>query len=90
MAIEISPNFAMPYLNRAVFKLEILKEYENALKDVNKAIGLNSKYSNAYYQRAIIKNKLGDSEGYKIDINNAANLGHEKSTKLLKEILQND
>ena len=86
MAIQISPNFAMPYLNRGVFKLEILKKLEDALVDINKAIELNPKYSNAYYQRAIIKNKFGDLEGYKLNIKKAADLGHQKSMELLKNI----
>ena len=84
-AIEISPEDLDPYLNRGIFKTEILQDHYQALKDFNKAIELNLKYSNAYYYRSLAKKKLGDISGYKDDIKFAASLGHEDSIEILNQ-----
>ena len=82
MAIKLSPKFAMAYLNRGIFMTEIRNKHEEALKDFNMAIFLNSKYTIAYYHRALVKKELIDLDGYKLDIEIAADLGHKKSIEL--------
>ena len=51
------------------------QQYQNALTSYNKAVGLNSKFFYFYVQRGLNKQKLGDQQGARTDL--------EKSTKLL-------
>ncbi len=51
------------------------QQYQNALTSYNKAVELNSEFFYFYVQRGLNKQKLGDQQGARIDL--------EKSTKLL-------
>jgi predicted Zn-dependent protease len=51
------------------------KKYQNALTSYNKAVGLNSEFFYYYMQRGLNKQKLGDQQGARTDL--------EKSAKLL-------
>ncbi len=51
------------------------QQYKNALTSYNKAVGLNSDFFYFYVQRGLSKQKLGDQQGARTDL--------EKSTKLL-------
>jgi len=48
-----------------------LGNFEYAIKDLDKAIEINAEFAHAYYNRAIAKNALEDTEGAMIDYNNA-------------------
>jgi predicted Zn-dependent protease len=50
-------------------------QYQNAITSYNKAVRLNSEFFYYYMQRGLNKQKLGDQQGARIDL--------EKSTKLL-------
>ena len=75
-ATETSPNYAIPYYNRAFIKMK-LKDYNGAIIDFNKAIELNPKsvfsyyYINAYHNRANSKYLLKDYKGAIIDFSKA-------------------
>jgi tetratricopeptide (TPR) repeat protein len=54
-AIEINPNFAQGYNNRAYTNMR-LRNYQSALPDLDKAIELNPKYTQALMNRGDIHN----------------------------------
>jgi len=62
-AIEINPNKAEAYVNRAFAKGE-LGDFRGAIEDCNKAIELNPKYAEAFYNRGFAKGELGYSKAY--------------------------
>ena len=49
----------------------VLRDFEGAMADLDKAIANNSKYADAYFYRAAIKKELGDREGFKKDYSTA-------------------
>lgn len=55
-----------------------LGEFEEALKDYDKAIELNPEHSQYYEDRAEVKEKLGDIQGAKEDYAKAKELGVQK------------
>lgn len=77
-AIEINPNDAELYFNKAI-SYESLKDYNNAISSYNMAVELNPNYTNAYINRSILKEKLGDLIGACADAKLAAKLGHSES-----------
>lgn len=46
-----------------------LKDYEGVIEDLDKAIDINSSYSEAYFYRHLAKHKLKDYRGALCDIN---------------------
>ena len=64
-------------------KLYRTGNYDGALKTLNGAIKLNSKFSLAYYNRGIVHEKLGNQSQALNDITAAAQLGHKKAQKFL-------
>lgn len=80
-AIEIDPTYA--YINRGNVK-EGLNDYLGAIEDYNIAIEINPKYANAYYNRAISKQKIDDSTCCK-DWKIAVELGVEDASEMLKK-----
>ena len=61
-AISLDPNNAMAWYNFSKISKRF-ENYETTLDFLNKAIGLNPTFSNAYFERALVKKKLGDIEG---------------------------
>ncbi|MBQ9359023.1 MAG: tetratricopeptide repeat protein, partial [Abditibacteriota bacterium] len=61
------------YNNRGLtyFKGEV---YDSAILDYSTAIDLNKAFADAYYNRAVAKNKIGDTEGAKEDMKRAGEL----------------
>ncbi|MCZ6595614.1 MAG: DUF4236 domain-containing protein [Bacteroidetes bacterium] len=59
-------------------------KHEQALAAFTEAIGLNSKYILAYFNRGCVHNKLGNREQAINDLKIAATLGHSKSQEILK------
>jgi len=57
------------------------KDYYGAISDFTKAIELNPNYTDAYSNRGISKENLGDLNGACADWKKAAALGHKNSTK---------
>ncbi len=58
-------------------------QYDEALKVFNSAIELKPNYAIAYYNRAIVYNKLGDHKQAESDLKEACYLGHKKAQELL-------
>lgn len=69
-AIELNPNYALAYHNRANVYNE-LKERQKALTDYNKAIELNPDYANSYNNRGTVYEKLGETDKAIADYNKA-------------------
>lgn len=69
-AIELNPNYALAYHNRANVYNDI-KERHKALNDYNKAIELNPEYANSFNNRGTVYEKLGDYEKALADYNKA-------------------
>ncbi len=57
--------------------------YEEAIEVFNSAIILKPNYALAYYNRAIVYNKLGDHQRAEADLKEACYLGHKKAQELL-------
>jgi tetratricopeptide (TPR) repeat protein len=58
--------------------------YGQAIEAYSKALALDSGNAMAYYNRAVIYNKLGKTENALKDLKAAARLGHQKSQSFLK------
>ncbi len=83
-AIELQPDFAMAYFNRALVKRK-LEDYQGAIDDYSKAIELIDYYTIAYHNRGIAYILIGELEKACIDWNKAYELGHEDALKLLDD-----
>ncbi len=59
------------------------KEYEKCMEDINTALKLNAAYANGYYQRAACSIGLGKQDDARKDFIKAAQLGEERSRKIL-------
>ncbi|MEZ4887666.1 MAG: caspase family protein [Chitinophagales bacterium] len=62
-AIEVNPDYAMPYQNRGMLYQSYRFDYTKAMQDYNKAIKLNPKSELAYFNRASLKWRMTDLEG---------------------------
>jgi tetratricopeptide (TPR) repeat protein len=71
-AIELAPNFASAYSNRAYLKFTKFLLTKDALADYNRAISIDPRYARAYANRAILKYHSKDSAGAIADIQQAA------------------
>ncbi len=60
-------------------------EYENAIKEFTKAIGLNPTDEKSYFHRATLKVRLGDLEGARADFKMAENCCRSKINPNYKE-----
>ena len=49
----------------------VLRDFQGAMADLDKAIANNAKYADAYFYRAAIKRELGDKDGFKQDYSTA-------------------
>ncbi len=58
--------------------------FQGALDALNSAVELKPDYAVAYYNRAIVFNKLGDRKNAEKDLKEASYLGHKKAQELLK------
>ncbi len=61
-AISLDPNNAMAWFNLSKVS-QSFGNYTASLDFLNKAIGLVPSFNNAYFERALVKKKLGDTEG---------------------------
>jgi len=75
------------YYNRAKTREEIL-DYSEAFADCNKAIEINPKYADAYIERGILKNKLGQKDSGCLDLRKAEELGSSYVTDAIKKYCQ--
>ncbi len=58
--------------------------YEEALDALNSAIDLKPNYAGAYYNRAIVYQKMGKAKQAEDDLKEASYLGHKKAQELLE------
>ena len=75
---------AKEYFNSGYNKAEA-EDYNGAINDYNKAIGLDPNYSDAYINRAISKYYTNDLNGACEDANKAKSLGLDAS-KLIQDV----
>ncbi|MFK7984264.1 MAG: tetratricopeptide repeat protein [Saprospiraceae bacterium] len=61
-AINLDPNNAMAWFNLSKIS-QSYGDYATSLDFLNKAIGLVPTFHNAYFERALVKKKLGDIDG---------------------------
>jgi tetratricopeptide (TPR) repeat protein len=81
-AIEIDPNFALAYLDRGL-TYRILKEYEKANNDFNKAIELHFEpVSTPYYQRGLIGFDQGHYNEAIVDLTKAIDLKYSPPSEI--------
>lgn len=65
-----------------------LKDYRGAIADYDKAIEINPKYADAYYNRGYAKIDLGQREGGCWDFSKAGELGDTQAYDAIKKYLQ--
>jgi tetratricopeptide (TPR) repeat protein len=61
-ALQQNPNSSRAY-NARGFTYYMVRAYDAALKDLDKAISLDPKYQNAYHNRSIVRRAAGDLKG---------------------------
>ena len=61
-----------------------LGKYTQAIADFNRAIEINPRYGEAYYNRGVVYNRLGNREQAIDDIRTAARLGYEGARNFLR------
>ncbi len=74
-ALRIAPLSAEIYVNRSITRMG-LKDYKNALIDVDSAIKIKNDIPLAYLARGLIKHQLNDTLGAIADINKAIQLNY--------------
>jgi len=62
-----------------------LGDYKGAISDYNKAIELNPKLADAYYDRGVVKLLLGQKDSGCLDLYKAGELGFDKAYEVIKE-----
>lgn len=77
-AIELCQGGAEYYRARAVSHLEA-GEYETALEDYTRAIELDPGVAQYYFERSIVRKRKGDRNGERLDLQRAADLGHDRA-----------
>ena len=61
--LDLDPNLGEAYVDRGAVMI-LFQRYDDALKDINKGIGMGAKKPEiAYYDRAIVDEALGDVRG---------------------------
>lgn len=63
-AIEINPDFAIAYYNRAI-AYRYNGNSKKAIDDLNKSLDINQNRKNIYFKKALIKKEIGDLLDYK-------------------------
>jgi tetratricopeptide (TPR) repeat protein len=89
-AIELAPNFASAYSNRAYVKFTKFLLTKDALADYNRAISIDPRHARAYANRAMLKyNSLKDSSGAISDIQQAAKFYQAEGNEELAKVALN-
>ena len=60
-------------------------DFKGAIEDYNKAIEVNPDYTNAYYNRGIVKYTLGNTDEACLDWHKASELGLTEAGELIKQ-----
>tara|TARA_X000000950_G_C13606773_1_gene533656 strand:- start:50 stop:688 length:639 start_codon:yes stop_codon:yes gene_type:complete len=79
IAEELSKNLSSAYNNRGKLK-KIIKDYDGAMDDYNKAITIYSNNHSAYHNRGILKRILNDNKGSISDFTKSINLNPDKDS----------
>ena len=85
LAIKKDPSFREAYYNRGVV-CYFLKKYEEAIKDFNKVIEMDSRNAMAYAIRGSVYEKTNRQELAMSDFKTAARLGDKDSQAYLKSM----
>lgn len=89
-AIELAPNFASAYSNRAYMKFTKFLLTKDALADYDRAISIDPRHARAYANRAMLKyNSLKDSAGAIADIQQAAKFYQAEGNEELAKVALN-
>jgi len=82
-AIEINPDLAFAYYNRANLKVKA-KNYDGALFDYERAIKLEHDFADAYYNMALILIYQNDFSKACLALSKAGELGLQKAYLVIK------
>ena len=63
-------------------------DYKGALKDFNKAIELDPKLSDAYFNRGLAKIQLGQKDSGCLDLSKAGEMGYSQAYDTIKKFCQ--
>jgi len=95
VALSLSLNFAFCQLKRSAKDLYLSasskaqkSDFQNAIQDLNKAIILDSNYSDAYFLRGKIKVFLGQNDDACRDAKKAADLGNKEAELVYEQYCQ--
>ncbi len=61
------------------------RDYQGAIKEFDKAIKLNPKLADAYYNRGLAKIELDQKDSGCLDLSKAGELGFDKAYEAIKE-----
>ena len=83
--VKIESNFAEAYFNLALcYKQK--RDYQKAIQFFTETINKNPLHEIAYFERGLLKDKVGDKEGYGNDLKKAMEMGHLEAYHYLKEL----
>jgi tetratricopeptide (TPR) repeat protein len=62
------------------------RHYQKAIQFFTETISKNAHHEVAYFERALLKDKVGDREGCSIDLKKAMEMGHLEAYHYIKEL----
>lgn len=83
--VMLGVKLARMYNNRGNARKNLMK-FEEALSDCDKALSIDSYYSNTYLLKGQIKLELNEIEEAKVFLKKAAELGHKSATQILNNL----
>lgn len=83
--IENVPDFPYPYNNKGYILLNQGK-YQEALEFINRSLALDAKNGEAYYNRALVHEKLQQTDDACADLRRALELEHKKAAEALTRL----
>ena len=86
--IELDPKKALAYLGKGAAKFA-LKDYEDAIKDLNIGLELRPNYPRGYYLRGVAKCELAQNESGCLDLNKARELGYSGAEEAINKYCNN-
>jgi tetratricopeptide (TPR) repeat protein len=87
--VQSASSFAEAYFNLALcYKQK--RDYQKAIRFFTETINKNPRHEVAYFERGLLKDKVGDKEGCSNDLKKAMDMGHLEAYHYIKELCEKE